>query len=173
MDIFRPDIYRQSIYDIDYKKLKEQGIKCLIFDLDNTLVPIDEDVPNKNLKEFIFHLEEMGFRVAIVSNSSKNRVCPFKEQLNVDSSFHSCKPFKKKFKKILKLYKLNIYEVILVGDQLLTDILGANRMGFTSILVNQVGKKDYFWTSINRKIEKYIYKYLEKNKLLKRGVYYE
>ena len=50
MDIFRPDIYRQSIYDIDYKKLKEQGIKCLIFDLDNTLVPIDEDVPSKNLK---------------------------------------------------------------------------------------------------------------------------
>ena len=55
--------------------------------------------------------------------------------------FHSCKPFKKKFKKILKLYKLDIYEVALVGDQLLTDILGANRMGFTSILVNQVGKK--------------------------------
>ena len=161
MDIFRPDIYRQSIYDIDYKKLKEQGIKCLIFDLDNTLVPIDEDVPNKNLKEFIFHLEEMGFRVAIVSNSSKKRVSPFKEQLNVDSAFHSCKPFKKKFKKILKLYKLNIYEVALVGDQLLTDILGANLSGCYGIYCKKLQEKDSTWTSINRRIENIIWRFIK------------
>ena len=149
MEVFRPDIYQKSIYDIDYIKLKNMGIRCLLFDLDNTLAPIDKDVPDKKLLDF------------------------FKEKCNVDSSFHSRKPFSKKHKKILDIYHFQDTEVACIGDQLLTDIYGANRLGFTSILVNPISKKDKVGTKINRFFEKRIYASLKRRGLLERGVYYE
>ena len=173
MEQFRPDIYQKSIYDIDYEKLKRHGIKCILFDLDNTLAPIDIDVPDKKLMDFFLYLEDLGLKAIILSNASKKRVAPFKEKCNVDSAFHAHKPSKKKYKKILMNYHLKDIEVACIGDQLLTDILGANKMGFTSILVNLISKKDYFLTKINRVIERLIYKNFETRGLFKKGEYYD
>ena len=108
-----------------------------------------------------------------MSNSGKNRLRPFKEKLNVDVAFSSKKPLKTKYKKILSLYKFKIDEVACIGDQLLTDILGANRMGFTSILVNRVAKYEMFPTRVNRFIEKRILNKLAKKNILVSGVYYD
>ena len=162
LDYFIPDIYAQSIYTINYKKLKKNGIKCLLFDLDNTIAPYKVTEPDQKVKELIARLEA-DFKVIIVSNSGKNRLRPFKEKLNVDVAFSSKKPLKTKYKKILSLYKFKIDEVACIGDQLLTDILGANRMGFTSILVNRVA----------RFIEKRILNKLAKKNILVSGVYYD
>lgn len=170
---FVPDIYQKSIYDIDYKKLKKIGIKCLVFDLDNTIAPIILKKPNKKIKDFILMLKDMNFRVLIVSNSPKKRVEPFKDILNVDCACFSFKPFKRKYQKILNIYKLKPNQIACIGDQLLTDIWGANRMDFLSILVNPIGTTDYALTKINRMIEPFIYRKIEKKDFLKRGVYYE
>ena len=169
-DLLIPDIYDQSIYTINYKKLKKNGIKCLLFDLDNTIAPYKVNVPDQKVKELFARLEE-DFKVIIVSNSGKNRLRPFKEKINVDVS--SRKPFKKKYKKILTLYKFKIDEVACIGDQLFTDILGANRMGFTSILVNRVAKNEILPTRINRFFEKIVLKRLAKKNILKSGEYYD
>ena len=144
LDLFIPDVYAQSIYTINYKKLKKNGIKCLLFDLDNTIASYKTKEPDQKVKELIARLEE-DFKVIIISNSNKNRLRPFKEKLNIDVAFSSKKPLKGKYKKILSLYKFRIDEVACIGDQLLTDILGANRMGFTSILVNRVAKYEMFF----------------------------
>lgn len=170
---FVPDIYQKSIYDIDYKKLRKNGIKCLIFDLDNTLAPISLKKPNKKLKDLIEDLKDMNFKVLIVSNSPKKRVEPFKNILGVDSAYFSFKPLKMKYQKILRIYRLKPIQVAAIGDQLLTDIYGANKMDFLSILINPVGTSDYALTKINRHIEPFIYKKLEKLELLKKGDYYE
>lgn len=172
LDLFVPDVYAQSIYTINYKKLKKNGIKCLLFDLDNTIAPYKVSEPDQKVKELIARLEA-DFKVIIVSNSGKNRLRPFKEKLNVDVAFSSKKPLKGKYKKILELYKFKIDEVACIGDQLLTDILGANRMGFTSILVNRVAKYEMFPTKVNRFIEKKILKKLAKKNILVSGVYYD
>lgn len=172
LDYFIPDIYAQSIYTINYKKLKKNGIKCLLFDLDNTIAPYKVKEPDQKVKELIARLEA-DFKVIIVSNSGKNRLRPFKEKLNVDVAFSSKKPLKTKYKKILSLYKFKIDEVACIGDQLLTDILGANRMGFTSILVNRVAKYEMFPTRVNRFIEKRILNKLAKKNILVSGVYYD
>lgn len=172
LDYFIPDIYAQSIYTINYKKLKKNGIKCLLFDLDNTIAPYKVTEPDQKIKELIARLEA-DFKVIIVSNSGKNRLRPFKEKLNVDVAFSSKKPLKTKYKKILSLYKFKIDEVACIGDQLLTDILGANRMGFTSILVNRVAKYEMLPTRVNRFIEKRILKKLAKKNILVSGVYYD
>lgn len=170
---FIPDIYQKSIYEINYKKLKNIGIKCLIFDLDNTIAPLNNKKPTKKLKDLIEELKDMKFKVIILSNSPKKRVEPFKDILAVDSAYFSFKPLKKKYKKILNIYNFKPYQIAAIGDQLLTDIWGANRMEFTSILVNPIGTTDYAVTKINRFIEPFIYNKLEKKELLKKGVYYE
>ena len=173
LNSFIPDIYQKSVYDIDYKKLKKNGIKCLIFDLDNTLVPISLKKPNKKLRDLIESLKDMKFRVLIVSNSPKKRVEPFKDILGVDSAYLSFKPLKKKYNKILTYYKLKPSEIAAIGDQLLTDVWGANRMEFLSILVNPIGTTDYALTKVNRLIEPFIFRKLSKKELLEKGAYYE
>lgn len=172
MDIFIPDVYQKSIYTINYKKLKRNGIKCLLFDLDNTIAPYKVTEPDVKVKELFARLEE-DFKVIIISNSPKNRIRPFKEKLNVDCAYSSKKPFKTKYKKILELYNFKIDEVACIGDQILTDILGANRMGFTSILVNRVAKYETIFTRFNRFFEKFILKKLAKKNLLVMGEYYD
>lgn len=173
MDNFVPDMYKKSVYDIDYESLKERGIKCIIFDLDNTLAPLQTPVPDTEVKDLISDLTLLGFKVIIMSNAPKSRVEPFKEKLNVDSCCNSQKPLKKKYKKILAIYGFHDNEIACVGDQLLTDIYGANRMGFLSILVNPISNIDYFITKINRVIEGKIFKTLEDRGMFKIGEYYD
>lgn len=172
MDQFIPDIYQKSIYDIDYKKLKKKGIKCLLFDLDNTLVPVKTDIPPKKIKELFIYLER-DFKVIIVSNSNKKRLIPFKEGLNVDVAASSHKPLKKKYLRIMEIYNYKEFEIAGIGDQLLTDIFGANRVGITSILINPLGEYEKVGTKINRFFEKFIYRTFKRKNILKKGEYYD
>jgi len=171
MDRCVPDIYQKSIYTIDYKKLKQLGIKCLIFDLNNTMAPLNLEIPDKNLRDLFAYLESLKFKLIILSNDSKSRVEPFKEKLNVDAAFKSKKPSKKKYQKILDLYHLQVHEVASIGDQLITDIFGANSMGFTTILVNPISHIDHF--SFGNILDRYIYRYLKRKGLLEVGTYYD
>lgn len=172
MDRFIPDMYQKNIYDINYELLKSKGIKCLLFDLDNTIVPVKGDKPNKKIKEFFAYLER-DFKVIIISNSNKKRLIPFKEGLNIDVAASSHKPFKKKYLKIMKLYNYKEHEIAAIGDQLLTDIFGANRIGITSILINPIGEYEKLGTKINRFMEGFIKRHLKKKGILVKGQYYD
>ncbi|MBE6154082.1 MAG: YqeG family HAD IIIA-type phosphatase [Firmicutes bacterium] len=172
MEKFVPDMYQKNIYDIDYQKLKKKGIKCLLFDLDNTLVPVNVDIPTKKIKE-LFNYLERDFKVIIISNSNKKRLIPFKEGLNVDVAASAKKPFKTKYVKIMEMYKFKEHQIAAIGDQLLTDIGGANNMGITSILVNPIGEYEKFGTKINRFIEGFIKRKLKRKNILVKGEYYD
>lgn len=174
MDNFIPDIYQKSIYHIDYDKLIDDGIKCILMDLDNTCVPYKDKEPNKKLIELFETLKDMDFKLIIFSNAPKKRIAPFKKILNVDALARAGKPNKKNFLKVLKLFNYNLSDVVIIGDQLYKDILGGNRVGIKTILVNPMSKDDMFLTKlIFRNLEKIKYKELEKKGLLKRGKYYE
>lgn len=173
MNLFLPDIYTQSIYTINYEDLKNAGIKIILFDLDNTLIPINANEPTKKIKDLFDDIKKSGLKPVIMSNSGKKRVEPFKEGLFVDAACSSMKPLKKKYKKVLNIYNVKPGEVAAVGDQLLTDILGANRMGITSILVNQISTSDFNRTKLNRFFENLIINHYTKQGVFKRGEYYE
>ncbi len=172
MKLFIPDVYQKSIYQINYNKLKNQGVKCLVFDLDNTMEPYASFAPSKRLKELIAILKN-DFNIVIMSNSKKDRVRPFKEGLNVDASHTSRKPLKKKYKKILELYNLSPNEVACIGDQVMTDILGANRMGMVSVLVHQISPIEPIKTKFNRILERRVIKKLNNKECLEKGCFYE
>lgn len=173
IELFKPDMYIKDIYSIDYNKLMNYGIKCILFDLDNTLVPYFKNKPTRKLKDFIERVKDMGFKVIIFSNSNKKRLTPFKNVLEVDCSYSSRKPFQKKFKKVLNDYKYKQSEVAIIGDQILTDIYGGNKMGIFTVLVNPITKKEAFITKLNRKLENKIIKKLEKRNIFKKGEFYE
>lgn len=172
-DRFVPDKYFKSIYDINYKALKKSGITCLIFDMSNTLVPENTKSPTRKVKDLFEDLKDMGFRVLIMSNRLKKDVTPFKELLCVDSCYLACKPLKRKYKKIMRIYELKDIEVACIGDQLFFDIYGANRMNFTSILVNPISTDEFAVTKMSRKLEGIVIHKLTKKDLFKRGRYYE
>ena len=173
LDKFVPDKYYKSIFDVNYEALKKSGVKCLIFGLNNTLVPEGVNMPDKKIKDFMEDLKDMGFEVIIMSNQPKKNVVPFKEGLCVDSAYLSLKPLKFKYMKIAKLFNYKHYMVACIGSNFLFDILGANRMKYTSILVNPVSIDEYTVSKLNRKLENFIVERLTKKDLFKRGRYYE
>lgn len=173
LEKFIPDIYQKSIFTIDYKKLKSCGIRCILFDVDNTLAPISTVKPSRKVKDLVERLKEMGFRVLIVSNASKKRLTPFKEILEIDVSASSKKPFGWKFRKILKEYNYKVNEVAIIGDQMITDVLGGNRVGITTILVNPISSKDQLLTHIIRFLENIVIRKAMKKELFAKGQYYE
>lgn len=173
MDNFIPDMYQKSIYHINYDKLKEDGIKCLLFDLDNTCVPFKDKEPNKKLVNLFETLKDMDFKVIIFSNATKKRLTPFKNGLNVDCSASSRKPNSKKLLKVIKMFNYDLSDVAIIGDQLYTDILGGNRVGIKTILVNPMSKDDMLFTKMFRFMEKKKFKKFAKKGILVKGKYYE
>ena len=174
MDKFIPDMYQKSIYHIDYDKLQDNGIKCLLIDLDNTCVPYKDKEPNKKLIDLFETLKDMDFKIIIFSNALKGRIKPFKDVLNVDCLARANKPYKKNFLKVIKLFNYDLSEVAIIGDQLYTDIVGGNKVGIKTILVNPMSSDDMFITRfIYRTLEKRIYKKLMSKNILIRGKYYE
>lgn len=163
-------MYQSSILSINYDKLKKLGIKCLLFDLDNTICINKNNDINMDVIKLIKKLKD-DFNIIIVSNSSKiDRVRDIASIIDVSYYYFSMKPLSRTFKRIMKKYNYKRQDLAMIGDQLLTDIYGANRMGIYSILIDPLSKEDITVTKFNRKIENIIFKkYKDK---IKKGEYY-
>lgn len=172
MEIYIPDCYQKSIFDVNYELLKSKGVTCLLFDVDNTILPENECEVSLEAKQLIIKLKE-DFKVILFSNGSKRRIGMIAKQLEVDYVFRALKPSTLKFLEVFKKYKLSEDEVAIIGDQLVTDIKGGNRSGIITILVDPVSKYDPIWTKISRLREKRIKRKLMKNTLFKERFYDE
>lgn len=158
-----PDLYLDSVKNINAELLKKNNIKGLILDVDNTLIDYYKNLVN-GVEKWCEQLKTEGIKCIIVSNShNKDKVSTVAEKLNIDYIMFAKKPFKSGFKKALKELELDAKDVAVVGDQLSTDVWGAKRMKMFSILVKQVDKKDIFVTKVKRPIENAIIRnYLKK-----------
>ena len=154
MEKFMPDIYQKSIYTIDYDKLYQSGIRFLLYDLDNTIACVKVKKITPKLKKLFNELQKKGFKVIIFSNAFKKRIKPFSDGLNIEYNSRSGKPRSKNFIKIMKKYNFENYQTALIGDQLLTDVKGGNKVGITTILINPISSKELIFTKINRIFEK-------------------
>lgn len=163
---FVPSTYVNTVFDIDYNKLYERGIRLILTDLDNTLISYKENNADDKLLEWIKQRKNEGFEVIIVSNNSnKERVTSFAKELEINSVSVAMKPLKRGIKKALKLAsrKYDYNEVVSIGDQLMTDVFSANRMKFNSVLVKAIDRKTEKWTTrFNRKLELHVIKKISK-----------
>lgn len=170
MRFFIPDYYVKSYKHLDISKLKKQGIKLLLCDIDNTLVAYDKPYPDQAVIDFLLKLKENGIQMALCSNSPKKRAEIFSKNLAVSKIYpFSLKPFPFCFKKAMKDHGLHANQIAILGDQLYTDILGGNLWGLYTILSAPIAIKDRKVTKIFRIMENGIYDYLEKKNILKRG----
>lgn len=173
MKRFYPNIYQKNIFDINYNLLIDKNIKCLVFDLDNTIALIDQDYVDSRTKTLFKELEN-NFKIFIVSNNSnKKRVASYAKNLNCSFYHWAWKPSKKTLKKIMKKYNFKQEEIAVIGDQLVTDIFMGNRNSSTTILIDPIGDNDLKITSLNRYLERKILKKYAKKNIFKKGEYYE
>lgn len=152
---FYPNEYKKTIYDIDFKKLNDNGIEYVLIDLDNTLIPYDIDRADDKIIALITALKSVFKGVMIISNNKEKRVKPFCQDLDCDYIFSAKKPLKFGFKKALRRFNNpKLSTVLLIGDQLMTDVFGGNKMGFYTVVVDALKRKTEKWyTKINRYIE--------------------
>ncbi|WP_238442408.1 YqeG family HAD IIIA-type phosphatase [Desulfofalx alkaliphila] len=156
MRIFYPDMYVSALQNIDIEQLKQRGIKALIFDLDNTIIPWgSNDMPDETVAWFA-NLKEQGFKVCIVSNNSKDRVAQMAGILQIQAIHKAAKPLRRAFLRAVQMMDVRPEETAMVGDQIFTDVLGANRLGLYTILVMPINKREFIGTRINRQLEKLV-----------------
>ena len=155
---FIPTYCVSSIYDIDFNKLYENGKRIILTDLDNTLISYKVNKADDKLLDLRKSLKEIGFKIFIISNNNKNRIVEFSKTFFIDGYLEkACKPSPKKMEEFINYNKLNKEEIIYLGDQLVTDIQGANNTGLDSILVSTIDISSQKWyTKINRLREKKI-----------------
>ena len=160
-----PTEYYKSTYSINFDKYYNLGYRAIIFDIDNTLVPHDAKHDDRSRKLFK-HLNELGFKICFVSNNDKDRVAPFCNEVGGNYICKAGKPMAKGYLKAMKKMGTTRENTLFVGDQLFTDIWGANNAKLHSILVKPIDKKEEIQIVLKRFLEYPIIKlYLVKHPL--------
>lgn len=168
LDNFKPTWLVTTIFNITPEQLTGLGIKAVLTDLDNTLVewnnPDAKEITMKWIKQF----KTAGIPIVVVSNNSDKRIKRVADNLGVNYVARAKKPMTSGITRALSQLKLSENEVVMIGDQLITDIWAGNRANVRTILVEPLVDTDSWKTRTNRFLERHLlYRYLNRKKLLK------
>ena len=162
LEIFKPTWMVNTIYSVSPTQLKEQRVRAVFSDLDNTLIAWNNPDGTPELKEWMDALQEAHIPLIVISNNSKERVGKAVNSLDLPFVSRSLKPLSFGIDRARKKLNLAKDEVVMVGDQLLTDVAAANQAGIRSILVRPLLNTDKWDTRINRFFERRVWKSLNK-----------
>lgn len=165
MKFLLPRFMFNAIEEIPIEAMKNLGVKAAILDIDNTLVEPHTPVSDERTKAFVKKLEQSGILVCIVSNNIYDRAKKFADSIPAPFVCDKNKPNKKPFLMALDILKVDAKNVMVIGDQLLTDVWGANRMGMIPVLVKPVCDKEGKFVKFKRIIERRILKGFEGEKI--------
>ena len=161
-----PDEDADSAYELDYQSYYDKGYRGILFDVDNTLVEHDQPVTLVAIALFQ-QLKEMGFQTCIISNNKDERVKPLADALEADYVYKAGKPSARGYEQGMKQMGTTPETTLFVGDQIFTDIWGANRANVHSILVKQIARHEEIQIVLKRLLEKIILKGSRKKKAAK------
>lgn len=162
---FIPDLYLNTVYELDISLLKAKGIRAIVVDIDNTLVSWETKAPDEKVTDLVCKLTAEGFKICILSNNTKKRVEEFNECLKLPAIHKAVKPSKRAFRRAMRLMNSLPENTAVIGDQLFTDVLGGNRLGLFTVLVAPISEKEFLWTRFVRLVEKSV---LKKNDVIKK-----
>ena len=148
-----PVMLADALTDLTPEYLRQKGIRLLMLDFDNTIVPYTTNKPTALMETWLRTMLASDIKICVVSNSKKDRVKVFCEAYGMDCVTHAKKPFSKGIRECLARYGLHAEECALVGDQIYTDTLGANCCGVRSILVKAINNHN-FWLKLRHVAEK-------------------
>lgn len=135
---FLPCLLAPSITALTPELLARRGIRLLMLDFDNTIVTYYSDIPTQQMEQWLRAMSASGIQLCIVSNSKSDRVQRFCRERNLDCIIRAKKPRGKGIRECLAKYDIPASQAALAGDQIFTDVLGANAQGVTSILVDAI-----------------------------------
>lgn len=153
LERFYPQRYEVSTYVIPFDHYQARGFKGVIFDVDNTLVFHDAPADRQAL-EFFRRLKDMGMKTCLLSNNKEPRVKDFAKQVDSPYIFKAGKPGIRGYERAMELMGTSREDTLFVGDQLFTDVYGANRAGIYSILVKPMNPKEEIQIVLKRYLEK-------------------
>lgn len=163
LESFFPDYERDSAYGIDYEDLYQDGIRGIIFDIDNTLVPHGAPADERAVKLFE-RLHEIGFRTLLLSNNKEPRVKGFSDQVHSSYIFKAGKPGKEGYRKAMEQMGTIPQNTICVGDQIFTDTWGAKRVGIETYLTKPIHPKEEVQIVLKRIPERIVLFFYHKRK---------
>lgn len=155
LEAFYPGEYLDSAYEIPYETLYQEGYRGIIFDIDNTLVPHGARADGRAKMLFI-RLKALGFSCCLLSNNKEARVKPFHDEVKVCYIHDAHKPSVKNYRQAMKRMGTDVSNTIFVGDQIFTDIYGANRAGIRTILVKPIHPKEEIQIVLKRYLERIV-----------------
>lgn len=144
-----------SIYEIDFKDFYNKGYRAVLFDIDNTLVTHGAPA-TEQIIVFFAKLHAMGFKTCLISNNKEPRVASFAVQVESEYIYKAGKPSPDGYNKAMKICGTDRTSTLFVGDQLFTDIWGANRAGIYSILVKPIHPKEEIQIILKRRLEWFV-----------------
>lgn len=164
MKNLRPDLRYASVPAISFEDLSAKGVEGILLDIDNTLIDYTKKL-SKEVVDWVYEAKKQGYKVCILSNSNKlDKIIPIAETLGIKYISFAKKPAKSGYLKAMQLLETDVTKLAMVGDQVFTDVLGANRVGMVSVYVEPINKKEYWYTKWKRPIEALILKYDQKKK---------
>ncbi len=163
---FIPTYHIKSVYQLKPSFLKSINVDVIFIDLDNTLDSFKSLEPSEKAYELKNSFLSEGIELIIVSNNKAKRVEPYANKLGVRYISSIGKPFSKNIKKAIRELNISKDNVIMIGDQTVTDICAANRSGLRSILTDKIVKEDQITTYFNRLFDRPIRKILKRRNLL-------
>ena len=149
---FLPTMIVDAVTDISPNLLQRWGIRLLMLDFDNTIVPYTTSVPTVEVSDWLKAMQQSEIDICVVSNSKNSRVPIFCKQYGIDCITHAKKPFGNGIQACLKKYDIAPEQCALAGDQIYTDTLGANCQGVKSILVKAIHNHN-FWLKLRHVAE--------------------
>ena len=147
-----PNIITESLTDITPDLLMERGIRLLMLDFDNTIVPYTTSVPEALMEQWLLDMRQTDIQLCVVSNSKKDRVKVFCANYGIPCITHASKPFSKGIRECLDRFGIPAARAAIVGDQIYTDTLGGNAAGVTTILVKAIDNHN-FWLKARHVLE--------------------
>ena len=153
MSLFKPTIAVRHVTDISPSMLRQLEIDAILLDVDNTLAPPTSKIPYDGVREWIDRIKACGIHIVICSNNYKKRIKPFADSLELDCVAMSLKPFPFGFNRAKRKLKEKPKNVLVVGDQIYTDVLGANLAGMKSILLDPRSEEHGLSIKIRRRLE--------------------
>ena len=147
-----PRTMLDSVTQLTPQYLREKEIRLLMLDFDNTIVPYTTSVPTQQMSQWLQMMVQSDIAVCVVSNSKRDRVNIFCDQWGIDCITHSKKPFPKGIRQCLAKYDIAPRYCALAGDQIYTDVLGANGCGVHSVLVKAIHNHN-FWLKLRHVLE--------------------
>ena len=149
---FLPVVMTSNVTELTPQFLQNQNIRLLMLDFDNTIVPYTTDIPTEKMEIWIRGMLASHIQLCVVSNSKRERVKIFCSKYGLDCVTHARKPFSKGINACLQRYGFAAGQCALVGDQIFTDVLGANCAGVRSILVKAIDNHN-FWLKARHVLE--------------------